>query len=216
MFILGKGLFITFEGGDGSGKTTQINLLKDYINNKGIKVITLREPGGVPISEKIREIILDNHNTDMDSITEMLLYAASRAQLVAQVILPALNKGDFVICDRFVDSSYVYQGFARGLGVDVIKTVNNIATQRVVPDITFFMDIDPYTAIKRRFDAGKPDRLEMESISFHRKVYDGYVALADLYPERIKRIKSAGIEESFSIIKKYVDDLLCRYISKKQ
>lgn len=209
-----KGLFITFEGGDGSGKTTQINLLKDYIVNKGIEAITVREPGGVPISEKIREIILDNRNTDMDNITEMLLYAASRAQLVSQVLLPALNSGKCVICDRFVDSSYVYQGLARGLGIDIVKTVNEIATQELVPDITFFMDIDPGTAIKRRLEAGEPDRLEMEDISFHKKVYQGYLKIADMYPDRIKRIDgSLEINKTFSQIKKYTDALLCRYIN---
>lgn len=209
-----KGLFITFEGGDGSGKTTQINLLKDYIVNKGIEAITVREPGGVPISEKIREIILDNRNTDMDNITEMLLYAASRAQLVSQVLLPALNSGKCVICDRFVDSSYVYQGLARGLGIDIVKTVNEIATQELVPDITFFMDIDPGTAIKRRLEAGAPDRLEMEDISFHKKVYQGYLKIADMYPDRIKRIDgSLEINKTFSQIKKYTDALLCRYIN---
>lgn len=207
-----KGLFITFEGGDGSGKTTQINLLNDYISKQGIEVVNVREPGGVPISEKIREILLDSKNTDMNDITEMLLYAASRAQLVSQVILPALNSGKCVICDRYVDSSYVYQGFARGLEIDVVKNINDIATQKLVPDITFFMDIDPDTALKRRLDAGCPDRLEMENISFHRKVYQAYVKIADMYPERVKRIDaSLKIEDAFLQIKEYTDALLCRY-----
>lgn len=204
-----KGLFITFEGGDGSGKTTQINLLKNYMANKGMEVVTVREPGGVPVSEKIREIILDNRNIDMDNITEMLLYAASRAQLVSQVIVPALECGKCVICDRFVDSSYVYQGIARGLGMDIVKTVNDIATRKLVPDITFFMDIDPDTAIKRRLDVAEPDRLESEDISFHWKVYEGYDKIADMYPDRIKRINaSLQIEEAFFQIKKHIDDLI--------
>jgi dTMP kinase len=208
-----RGLFITFEGGDGSGKSTQLSLLKDYLINKGIKILTLREPGGVAISEKIRNIILDNRNTEMSPVTEMLLYAASRAQLVSQVIKPSLEKGITVICDRFVDSSYVYQGLARGLGIGTVKLVNDIATGNIMPDITFFMDIDPELALKRRFRASVPDRLENENISFHRDVYEGYVKLIELYPERIKRINGEiGIDAAFSLIKEYVDDLLCRYI----
>lgn len=204
-----KGLFITFEGGDGSGKTTQINLLKYYLKSKNIEAITVREPGGVSISEKIRCLILDNQNTDMDKITEMLLYAAARAQLVSQVILPALNQGRAVICDRFVDSSYVYQGFARGLGIDVVQNVNNIATQKLVPDITFFMDIDPTTAMNRRLNCGNPDRLENEGVSFQEKVYEGYIELSKMFPNRIKTINaSLGIEEIFSDIKKHTDILL--------
>ncbi len=204
-----KGFFITFEGGDGSGKTTQINLLKDYLKSRDIEAITVREPGGVPISEKIRSLILDNQNTDMKDITEMLLYAAARAQLVSQVILPALAKGKAVICDRFVDSSYVYQGFARGLGIDIVVNINDIATQKLIPDITFFMNIDPTTAIDRRLRCGNPDRLESESISFHKKVYEGYIELLKMFPGRIKSIDaSLGIEEIFSEIKEHTDILL--------
>ncbi|AGC68231.1 thymidylate kinase Tmk [Thermoclostridium stercorarium subsp. stercorarium DSM 8532] len=207
-----KGLFITFEGGDGSGKTTQVKLLKEYIAGKGIEVVTVREPGGVPVSEKIREIILDSKNTEMDNITEMLLYAASRAQLVSQVIIPALDSGKCVICDRFVDSSYVYQGIARGMGMDMVKAINDIATRKLVPDITFFMDVEPMTALKRRLGISEPDRLEREDISFHDKVYRGYVMIADMYPERIKRINGLlPPEEVFLQIKRHVDDLICRY-----
>jgi dTMP kinase len=208
-----KGLFITFEGSDGSGKSTQLSLLKEYLIEKGIKILALREPGGAAISEKIRSIILDNRNTEMSPVTEMLLYAASRAQLVSQVIKPSLEKGITVICDRFVDSSYVYQGFARGLGINTVKLVNDIATGNMLPDITFFMDIDPDLALKRRLNESIPDRLENESIAFHRDVYKGYLKLAGMYPERIKRINGEmGVEAAFSSIKEYIDDLLCRYI----
>lgn len=207
-----RGLFISFEGGDGSGKTTQIKLLKEYISEQGMEVITVREPGGVPVSEKIREIILDSRNTDMDSVTEMLLYAASRAQLVSQVLLPALDSGKCIICDRFVDSSYVYQGIARGLGMDMVKTVNDIATRKLVPDITFFIDTDPAKALRRRYNTAEPDRLEREDISFHTRVYEGYLKLAAMYPERIKRINgSLPVEEVFLQIKGHVDALICRY-----
>lgn len=207
-----KSFFVSFEGGDGSGKTTQIGHLQEYLINKGIDAVILREPGGVKISEKIREIVLDKQNSEMDMVTEMLLYAAARAQLVSEVIRPCLERGTSIICDRFVDSSYIYQGYARGLGIDVVKTVNDIATGGIMPDLTFFMDIDPEVALRRRLNAGQPDRLEMENISFHRRVYEGYVHLSSLFPERVKRISGEnGIEESFLQIKGYVDGLLCRY-----
>jgi len=207
-----RGLFISFEGGDGSGKTTQIKLLREYISGKGVEVVTVREPGGVPVSEKIREIILDNRNTDMDNITEMLLYAASRAQLVSQVIIPALDSGKCVICDRFVDSSYVYQGIARGLGIDAVKTVNDIATKKLLPDITFFIDVEPKDALERRLSNSEPDRLEREDISFHCKVHQGYIRIAGMFPERIKRIDgSLSKDEVFLQIKKHIDEIFCRY-----
>jgi dTMP kinase len=206
-----KGLFITFEGTDGSGKTTQIALLTEYMQSMGHEPVTLREPGGVAISERIRSVVLDNRHTEMDEVTEMLLYAAARAQLVAQVILPALNAGKSVICDRFVDSSYIYQGFARGLGLETVKAVNDIATRNLMPDITFFMDVDPQVALKRRYDNSQPDRLEMEGVAFHQKVYEGYVRLCSLFPERMKRISGMeGIEASFIQIKSYMNAFLCR------
>ncbi len=206
-----KGIFISFEGTDGSGKTTQIALLSEYLNGKGFEPLILREPGGAVISERIRSVVLDNRHTEMDQVTEMLLYAASRAQLVAQIILPSLNMGKCVICDRFVDSSYIYQGFARGLGMETVKAVNDIATRNLMPDITFFMDVDPEVALKRRFDSSQPDRLEMEGVAFQRKVYEGYIRLCKLYPERMKRISgNEGIDASFSQIKSYMDAFLCR------
>lgn len=208
---MNKGLFISFEGTDGSGKTTQISLLSEYMQSRGFDPVTLREPGGVAISERIRSVVLDNRHTEMDEVTEMLLYAASRAQLVAQVILPALKSGKSVICDRFVDSSYIYQGYARGLGIDMVKAVNDIATRNLMPDITFFMDVDPQVALKRRFDSSQPDRLELEGVAFQQKVYDGYMRLCGLYPDRMKRISgSEGIEASFSQIRGYMDAFLCR------
>lgn len=206
-----KGIFISFEGTDGSGKTTQIALLSEYLQNRGFEPVTLREPGGVSISERIRSVVLDNQHTEMDQVTEMLLYAAARAQLVVQVIIPALNMGKCVICDRFVDSSYIYQGFARGLGIDTVKAVNDIATRSLMPDITFFMDVDPELALKRRYDSSLPDRLEMEGVDFHRKVYEGYILLCSLYPDRVKRISGMeGIEASFSQIQGYMNAFLCR------
>jgi dTMP kinase len=178
-----KGLLITFEGGDGSGKSTQLSLLKEYLIQKGIKILTLREPGGVAISEKIRKIILDNKNTEMSPVTEMLLYAASRAQLVSQVIKPSLEKGITVICDRFVDSSYVYQGLARGLGIDTVKLVNDIATEYILPDITFFMDIAPELALKRRFNAFNSTRC----------FNNNHITLFQFNIDRIKIIYFSGV-----------------------
>ncbi len=206
-----NGLFITFEGTDGSGKTTQIGLLSNFLRARGFDPVNLREPGGVAISERIRSVVLDKQHTEMDEVTEMLLYAASRAQLVSQVILPALESGKSVICDRYVDSSYIYQGYARGLGIEMVKTVNDIATRGLMPDMTFFMDMDPEIALKRRLENGQPDRLEQEGVAFQRKVYEGYIHLCEMYPDRIKRISGAkGIEMAFSQIQHYMEDFLCR------
>lgn len=177
-----KGLFITFEGPDGSGKTTQIDLLGRFLKEEGHPVLLTREPGGTPIGEKLREIILDCSNTEMNNVTEALLYAASRAQHVAQVILPSLEKGTWVICDRFVDSSIAYQGYGRGLGQSV-GTINQIATGGCRPDITFLLCIDPQIGMKR-ID-GQLDRLEMEQMEFHKAVLQGYLDLAKQEWERI-------------------------------
>lgn len=205
-----KGLFITFEGNDGSGKTTQINLLSDYLKQRGYDVVILREPGGTPIGEKIRDLLLDNSNRGMSYVTEMLLYAAARAQLVETVIKPALRSGKTVVCDRFVDSSYAYQGAGRGLGIEAVMKVNKYAVDGCMPHITFFMDIDADTAMQRRADNGKqPDRIEVERIEFHRRVYEGYNILADNYPDRIKRIDvNKNPDEVFSTIKHYMEQLL--------
>ncbi|MFY9176517.1 MAG: dTMP kinase [Caldicoprobacterales bacterium] len=192
-----KGYFITFEGPDGSGKTTQINLLKEYLVNKGHDVIVTREPGGTPISEAIRNIILDTRHKEMNAITEMLLYAAARAQHVAQLIKPALDQGKIVLCDRFVDSSVAYQGVGRNLGIEMIEEINKVALQGIVPDLTLFFDIEPEKGLKRGLGRDrKADRLEQEDISFHKKVYQGFCMLCQRYPERFKRINAdADIEE---------------------
>lgn len=205
-----KGLFITFEGNDGSGKTTQIRLLADYLRNKGIEVVLTREPGGTPIGEKIRSVLLDKANKEMHPVTEMLLYAASRAQLVNTLIRPAIEEGKAVICDRFVDSSYAYQAMGRGLGLKTVKNVNSYAIGDCMPDITFFMDIDADAAMKRRNSSGEEaDRLESEKIEFHRNVYEGYKNLLSLYPERIKAIDVLkSPEQVFESIKTHIDELL--------
>jgi len=206
---MGKGIFITMEGVDGSGKSTQIGLLKEYLQSKGYDVVLTREPGGTEISEKIRTLTLDKANSKMGSITEMLLYAAARAQLVHERIRPSLKEGRVVICDRFVDSSYVYQGFGRGIDLNKVVGTNEIALEGLMPDITFFFDIRPEAALARRMAASQADRIESEKLEFHIKVYEGYRKLAEMYPERIKPIDcSRTVEEIFSDIRRWVDRFL--------
>lgn len=188
-------LFITIEGPDGAGKSTQINNIKAFLETRGIEYILTREPGGTNISEQIRDIILDKKNVEMNPVTEALLYAASRAQHVAQVIKPALEQGKVVICDRFIDSSFAYQGHARGLG-DTVWEVNRAAVDGCMPDVTFVFKLDPKVGLKRVENRGAEDRLELEKLEFHQRVYEGYLALEKQYPERIVGIDATGsIEE---------------------
>jgi len=204
-----QGIFITVEGTDGSGKTTQINLMRDYIVGKGYDVVVAREPGGTNISEKVRTLILDPVNTEMGKITEMLLYASSRAQLVCEVIKPSIEEGKIVICDRFVDSSYVYQGFGRGIDLGIITDVNRAALDGIAPDVTFFFDVSPEIALDRRIASTVTDRIEKEKMEFHMKVYSGYKELALLYPERIRCIKSdRSVEEISRDVNAWLDRLL--------
>lgn len=207
---MGKGIFITFEGNDGSGKTTQITRLAAHLKNMGHEVRVIREPGGTPVGEKIRNIVLDNENKGMCVMTEMMLYAASRAQLVSSVVKPELSAGKAVICDRFVDSSLAYQGVGRKLGIETVWQVNSLAIDGCLPDITFFMDVDADTAMNRRNSTGSDaDRIESEEMEFHRRVYGGYIELSERYPGRIKRIHvNKGPEEVFQEIRKHMDELL--------
>lgn len=185
-----RGLFITLEGGDGAGKSTQIRNIEKFFAERGFVVVHTREPGGPPISEKLREILLDSGNTEMSPVTEMLIYAAGRAQNVSEIVRPALERGEIVICDRFVDSSIAYQGYGRELG-RVVEEVNHCATGGLKPDITFWLDIDPESGKARASKAGELDRLELEKMDFHYRVYQGYTELAEKEPERIKRIDAA-------------------------
>lgn len=187
-------MFITFEGGDGSGKSTQIAKLKDALQAKGFDVVLTREPGGTPISEKIRQVILDKDNQGMTPVTEALLYAAARAQLVRQVIIPALEEGRIVICDRFLDSSIAYQGFGRQLG-DAVDNINQYAIAGCMPDLTIFLKLDPASG-RERIGSREKDRIEMESDAFHQRVAEGYRWLEENYPERILAVDaSQSIEE---------------------
>lgn len=204
-----NGLFITMEGPDGSGKSTVTRLLTEYLKEKGYEIVITREPGGTRISENIRNMILDNRNYKMSAVTEALLYAASRAQHVHQKIKPALEKGKVIICERFVDSSLVYQGIGRKLGIEKIKEINDFATQNIEPDITIFFDIPPELAADRRRNRRKKDRLEKESITFHKEVYKGYVKLAKMYPERITVIDATqNVDNTFKQVQELVEKLL--------
>ncbi|MDD2484821.1 MAG: dTMP kinase [Eubacteriales bacterium] len=188
-----RGLFITFEGPDGSGKTTQIKRLQMFFEDKGQKTLLTREPGGTIIGEKIRTLILDPEHKEMDPITEAMLYAASRAQHTAQVILPAINSGCTVICDRYMDSSIAYQGYGRKLG-DPVRVINEIAVRGLAPDLTFLLLLDPEVGKSRI--CGELDRLELEKSAYHNEVYQGYLKLAEQNPKRIVVIDAdRGIEE---------------------
>jgi dTMP kinase len=199
-----KGIFISMEGPDGSGKSTQIEKIKSYLEGEGYEVVVTREPGGTAISEAVREIILNKAYTEMGYMTEALLYASARAQLVSEVIKPAIESGRAVISDRFIDSSAVYQGMARGLGVENIYNINEYAIQGIMPDVTFLLDLPARTGISRKKDQKELDRMELESIEFHEKVAQGYRDLAKLSPERIYTVDAAADIETVSgnIIKK--------------
>lgn len=204
-----RGYFITFEGGDGSGKSTQIALLRDWLMQAGYDVILTREPGGTRISEKIRELILDPDNQEMADMTEALLYAAARAQLVSQMIKPALAEGKVVICDRFVDSSIAYQAYGRGLG-DAVGVINSYAVDGCMPDLTILLRLDPEKGSCRIADR-EHDRIEQAPDAFHRKVYEGYLALEKTYPERIFGIDASGtIEEIADEIRRRVHTVIGR------
>lgn len=206
---MSRGFFITFEGGDGSGKSTQIGILRDRLTEAGYDVILTREPGGTRISEKIRELILDPANSEMDDMTEAMLYAAARAQLVRQLIKPALEEGKVVICDRFVDSSIAYQAFGRGLG-DAVGVINTYAVDDCMPDLTILLRLDPERGSDRI--AGRAhDRIEQASDEFHRKVYEGYLKLEEMYPDRILGIDASGtIEEIAEEISRRVNEIMAQ------
>lgn len=174
-----QGKLITFEGCEGVGKSTQVKLLAEYLSEKGIDVLCIREPGGTLISEKIRKIILSNENNKMCGECEALLYAAARAQLVAEVIKPSLQKGKLILCDRFTHSSIAYQGYARNLGVDSIEQINQFALGGVRPNLTIFLDLPPADSFARKGGADTSDRLENENFQFHQNVYNGYRAISD-------------------------------------
>lgn len=190
-----QGLFISMEGPDGAGKSTQIELLRGYLADKGYEIVITREPGGTVISEAIRQLILNREYAEMCPNTELLLYAAARAQLVNEVIRPALEAGKAVICDRFVESSVVYQGIARGMGIDTVYAVNEYALEGLRPQLTFFLDLDAEEGLRRKKKQAELDRMEAAGLEFHQKVAEGYRMLAEREKERIMRISATLPEE---------------------
>ncbi|MFA6358322.1 MAG: dTMP kinase [Candidatus Omnitrophota bacterium] len=181
-----KGKFITFEGSEGCGKSTQSKMLFEYLKAKEKKVVYLREPGGVDLSEKIREILL-NPKSKISPVAETLLYMAARAQVVEEIIKPALSSGKIVVCDRFLDSTICYQGYGLGIDIKLIKSIGNFATSGIKPDLTIFLDLPVKSGLIHRH--GCQDRIEQRSVSYHEKVRKGYLALAFAEPQRIKIVK---------------------------
>ena len=207
-----QGLFITLEGGDGAGKSTQMNNIEKYFNERGYTCLRTREPGGTSIGEALREILLSPATSKMTDVAEMMIFAAARAQHVRELIRPAVEEGKIVICDRFVDSSIAYQKYGRELG-DMVVQVNDIAIDGLLPDITFWMDINPEAGRERigKREDSSLDRLEREKMDFHYRVYDGYQELCERYPERVKRIDATrSIEEMRDEIYGYLDELCSR------
>ena len=198
----GKGLFVTFEGIDGSGKSTQVTSLRRSLEDKGIQVIVIREPGGTRIGEKIRSILLDKANTDMSSRTELMLYEAARSQIVDEVILPSLKEGKVVICDRFFDSTIAYQGYARGVDLEAINLLNQFAAGGLQPDLTFLLDLPVKAALDRiHIRVGEKDRLELEGYAFMENVRSGYLAWAG----KNKRIVTLDAMSPASVMAEYID-----------
>ncbi|WP_049690881.1 dTMP kinase [Anaerococcus jeddahensis] len=206
-----KGLLIVFEGPDGSGKTTVLEKVYKKLLQDGYDIYKFREPGGTEISEKIREIILDNENIKMSSRCEALLYAASRAQLVEEKLRPLLEKGSIILCDRFVMSSMLYQGIGRGLGIDEVKNINDFAIGEIRADLTLFLNIDYKTAIDRKRRNFVSDRLENEDDSFHKKTYDGYIDLSKKFKDEIISIDAnkdveTVVNDCLDVIKTYLKE----------
>ena len=203
-----KGLFIVMEGPDGSGKTTQINLLKEYLEEAGYECLITREPGGTVIGEEIRQLILNPEHKEMSPVTEMLLYAASRAQLVHEVIGPALEEGKIVMSDRFVDSSIVYQGIARKLGISTVSAVNAPGIGIYRPDGIFFIDLSEAEGLRRKKEQKNLDRMEQEGIDFHHMVSEGYRKVLSGRPEVMKIDGGRSIDTIQKKIRNHVDELL--------
>ncbi len=202
-----KGKFITFEGCEGVGKTTQVELLKKYLKDTNQSAIFLREPGGSKISEKIRELILSTENAEMTDECEAFLYSSARAQLVGEIIRPALDRGELVVCDRFIDSTFAYQGVARELGEDYVDNLNRLACKDVMPEVTIFLDLEPAKGFARKGGADKNDRIEQQKADFHQKVYEGYKLASRKYADRIVCIDSSNsIEKIHSDILEVLRD----------
>ncbi|WP_442597330.1 dTMP kinase [Neobacillus sp. D3-1R] len=198
---MNKGVFITVEGPEGAGKTTVISRLSNELEKLGYEVLQTREPGGIEIAEEIRSVILDKNHTAMDSRTEALLYAAARRQHLVEKVEPALLDGKVVLCDRFIDSSLAYQGYARGLGMDDVFSINQFAIGDRMPNLTLYFDIDPKEGLDRinQHQNREVNRLDLEDLQFHHKVREGYQILLNQFPDRIKKVDaSQSVEDVLS------------------
>lgn len=196
-------MFITFEGCEGTGKTTVINKVYESLKNEGIDCILTREPGGVEIAEQIREVILSVNNDLMDERTEALLYAASRRQHLVEKVIPALEKGQVILCDRFLDSSLAYQGFARGIGIEDVLSINLFAIDDVMPDLTIYFDLDPLIGLERinQSKSREVNRLDLENNEFHNRVYEGYEKIQAMYKDRFESFDaSKSIDENVQTV----------------
>lgn len=201
-----KGLFVTFEGGDGCGKTTQLNLVEKYLSEKGQNIIKTREPGSIGLGQKLREVLL-HYDGDVASTAEAFLFLADRAQHIEKLVLPAIEEGKIVLCDRHTDSTIAYQGYGRGENIEQIKMLNNLATQGLKPDLTLIFDVSEEIA-QTRVGAEK-DRMESAGNEFHKRVRNGYLEIAKQEPSRVKVIDAnLSIEEVFQQVKKYIDEII--------
>ncbi|MEJ2683588.1 MAG: dTMP kinase [Candidatus Sulfobium sp.] len=204
-----KGIFISVEGIEGTGKTTLAGFLAEYLQGKGLRVTQTEEPGGTSIGRKIRELLLSPENGEMDPVTELLLYNASRVQHIREIIMPALERGDVVITDRFSDSTMAYQGYGRGIDVKLIDSLDLISTQRLRPDITILLDIDVQTGLRRNREINKDDRIEREDVAFHGRVRNGFIHIAAQSPERIRMVDcSVPVETVRQNVAAIIDEFL--------
>ncbi|WP_445492839.1 dTMP kinase [Niallia sp. 03133] len=205
------GLFITLEGPEGAGKTSILEMLAEHYKKSGMKVLKTREPGGIKIAEKIRNIILDPDHTEMDARTEALLYASARRQHLVEKVMPALKEGYIVLCDRFIDSSLAYQGYARGLGIDEVLNINEFAINGLMPNATIYFDIDPKLGLERinKTKEREINRLDLEELEFHERVQEGYYQVMKKFPNRMMRIDaSQPILKVFQQAEKVLNRLL--------
>lgn len=206
-----KNIFITFEGIEGSGKTTQAGLAASYLESRGVRVAPVREPGGTPLGEKVRALLVNSGGAEVGSLAELFLYEACRAQVVEEVIRPALDEGAAVVCDRFTDSTVAYQGYGRGLVVEDVERANRLATGGLVPDLTVLVDCPPEVGLARAWDrigsgeGPREDRFEKEALEFHSRVREGYLELAGRYPERIEVVDG---EREISVIHAEICDII--------
>ena len=205
-----NGLFITFEGPEGSGKTSVINGIKAYFEDNAIDFIATREPGGIRIAEDIRSIILNKDNVEMDAHAEALLFAASRSQHFYEKVKPAMEQNKVILCDRFIDSSLAYQGHARGLGIDNVYEINKFGIGNIMPDLTIFIDVPPAVGLERVFNnIRKIDRLDLENLEFHELVYEGYMEVEKRFPDRFVKVNG---EQTIEQVTKDTIDIIKTYL----